>query len=52
VRSVSLAYLRIERVDYLLVVDLVWIVPLLSLLIHRNAGKRHRRDVQYESRVR
>ena len=36
-RSVSLAYLRTERVDYLLIVDLVWIVPLLSLLVHRSA---------------
>jgi hypothetical protein len=30
-------YLRTERVDYLLIVDLVWIVPLLSFLVRRSA---------------
>jgi len=50
-RSVSLTYLRIERADYLLVVDLVCIVALLAG-VHRSAWKRHRRDVKYERQVR
>jgi hypothetical protein len=30
-------YPSVKRVDYLLVVDLVWIVPLLSFLVHQSA---------------
>jgi hypothetical protein len=41
----------IERADYLLVVDLVCIGPLLAF-IHRSTRKRCSRDVQYERRVR